>query len=97
MNTYTLIPAPATAEALRPFGRHLGLRSGGSQVVSTEGDGWSDRRSLHAIIDTPGSLGHTIGAATPFPVSGMERHPHTEEALFCAGEPVVVAVAATAA
>lgn len=99
MNAYSLIPAPATAGALEPFGRHLSLRSGvvSTDVVSTEGDGWSDRRSLNAIIDTPGSLGHTIGAATPFRVSGMERHPHTEEALFCAGAPVVVAVADTAA
>lgn len=92
----TLIAAPATAADFARFGDYLNLRTGGDGVLTTTGTMWTDRRSLSAVLDTPGHLGFTLGSATPFAVTGMERHEHTREVLLCAAEPVVVAVADTA-
>ncbi|AMB58304.1 ureidoglycolate lyase [Microterricola viridarii] len=91
----TLVAEPVSAAAFSPFGEYFDLAAGGDRVVTTLGDGWTDRRSLTAVLQTPGHLGFTLGAATPFAVTGMERHQHTREVLLCAAEPVVVAVAAT--
>ncbi|PPL18869.1 ureidoglycolate lyase [Microterricola pindariensis] len=94
--TRTLTAEPLSADAFAAFGEYLDLGAGGERVLTTRGDGWTDRRSLHAVLETPGHLGFTLGAATPFQITGMERHHHTREVLLCAAEPVVVAVAATA-
>lgn len=45
------------------------------------------------LIDTPGQLGYTIGMDAPYVVKAMEKHDHTQEALFCAADPVVLCVA----
>lgn len=59
-----------------------------------EGPGWSDTYTANPLISSNGSLGFTLGSACPFATAKMERHLSTEEALFCAAEPIVLAVAA---
>lgn len=74
-------------ETFAPFGRvhDLGGRDGdpGATLVQTDGPGWSDRYTATPLISTNGSLGLTRAGAAPFEVVRMERHPNTEEALFC--------------
>ena len=85
---------PLTAGAFAPFGRVFDLRGGaGQDVLSVAGDGWSDSYTLRPLIDGQGHLGMTQGPAAPWDCRQMERHPRTEEALFCAGAPIVLAVA----
>jgi len=91
-----IVARRVTAAEFTGFGRAIELLAGGTDVVTTRGAGWSDHRSLDAVLDTAGHLGLTIGSAEPLRVDAMERHLHTKEALFCAGAPVVVAVADTA-
>lgn len=67
---------------------------GGTGAVNTgSGDGWQDANTAMPVIDTPGSLGYTSGTGAPFAAREMERHQHTQEALFCAQEPIVFLVA----
>lgn len=94
-----------TAEVLReaafePFGRlfRLGGRASADEpqgcIVRSEGPGWSDAYTAAPLLSTNGSLGMTRGGPSPFVTWQMERHLHTEEALFCAADPIVLAVAA---
>ncbi|WP_269992333.1 ureidoglycolate lyase [Arthrobacter sp. B2a2-09] len=64
-----------------------------ARLVVSAGDGWSDVHTSNPLICTNGSLGMTLGAGSPFATNQMERHLATEEALFTAGSPVVLAVA----
>jgi len=90
-----IVARRVTAAEFSGFGQAIELLAGGTDVVTTHGAGWSDHRSLESVLGTPGHLGLTIGSAEPLQVAAMERHLHTKEALFCAGAPVVVAVADT--
>lgn len=62
-------------------------------VNRSSGDGWEDSNTGVPVIDTRASLGFTLGSGSPFTAVEMERHAHTQEALFCAGEPIVFLVA----
>lgn len=85
---------PLTAEAFAPFGRVFDLTGApGEGVRPMSGEGWTDSYTLAPLIDGPGHLGMTRGPAAPWDCRLMERHPRTEEALFCAGAPIVLAVA----
>ena len=85
---------PLTGKAFEPFGRVLDLRVGvGDAVAAVSGDGWSDCYTLRPLITGQGHLGMTRGPAAPWVCRQMERHPRTEEALFCAAEAIVLAVA----
>ena len=59
----------------------------------TTGDGWRDGFSKTPLIAGSGHLGITRGSGAPWSCTAMERHPQTEEAIFCAAQPVVLAVA----
>ncbi|MDQ2067302.1 ureidoglycolate lyase [Xinfangfangia sp. CPCC 101601] len=83
-----------TAMAFAPFGRVYDLRGAEDPgVKASSGDGWSDRFIRGSLIDGAGSLGRTVGPSAPWDCHEMERHPLTEEALFCAENPIVLAVA----
>lgn len=84
-----------TPETFAPFGRihDLGGRDDdpAATLVQTKGPGWSDRYTATPLISTNGSLGLTRAGAAPFEVVQMERHPNTEEALFCLeGDMIIV-------
>lgn len=91
---------PVTAEDFAPFGRvhamvpALQPEDPAARLVVSSGDGWSDVYTANPLISTNGSLGMTLGSGAPFSTRRMERHLGTEEALFTAGSPVVLAVAA---
>ena len=67
--------------------------SGKGIVNFSSGDGWKDANTAIPVIDTQASLGYTIGSSVPCTVSEMERHQHTQEALFCAGMPIIFLIA----
>lgn len=90
----TIIARPLTAEGFARFGRVHDLTGQTADgVKAMAGDGWSDSFTLRPLIDGQGHLGMTQGPAAPWLCRQMERHPLTEEALFCATAPIVLAVA----
>ncbi len=89
---------PISATAFAPFGRVLAIAEIGlpdGRIVRTEGPGWSDAYTHDPLLSANASLGVTRSGGTPFEVRQMERHPNTEEALFCAEGPIVLVVAAS--
>lgn len=76
-----------------PFGHLLDMRKGGKGIKKSSGVGWTDCFTLDPLIDTQASLGNTCGSASPFTAKEMERHFHTQEALFCMDEPIVFLLA----
>lgn len=94
------IPArDVNAADFAPFGRVHHMAGHGAEadrdggLVLTQGPGWQDAYTKAPLISTNGSLGMTFGGGSPFVTHQMERHLHTEEALFTAGAAVVLAVA----
>ncbi len=61
-------------------------------IQSASGDGWSNVNTLDPLLDTKCSIGLTVGSGLPFTADQMERHLHTQEAMYCAGGPVAVLV-----
>lgn len=82
-----------------PFGRvfvmapaeHVDASS--PKLVVSRGDNYDDCHTRDPLIATNGSLGLTRGTGTPCETTRMERHFHTEEAIFCLAEPIVLVVA----
>jgi ureidoglycolate lyase len=83
-----------------PYGRVYDMKSSqpstdaATRTIHSEGPGWADTYTANPLISSNGSLGFTLGTACPFHSAKMERHLLTEEALFCAADPIVLAVAA---
>lgn len=71
-----------------------GAPEGEARLVRSSGLGWTDVYTAAPLLTTNGSLGFTLGEGGPFDTVKMERHPQTQEALFCAANPIVLAVAA---
>jgi ureidoglycolate lyase len=65
-----------------------------TEVIRSAGPGWTDAYTAAPLLGSNGSLGLTRGGPAPFTSTQMERHLLTEEALFCAADPIVLAVAA---
>ncbi|MDR2008852.1 MAG: ureidoglycolate lyase [Bacteroidales bacterium] len=57
------------------------------------GEGWEDSNTIFPVVDTLTNIGFTTGTGCPFTTTMMERHAHTQEALFCAESPIVFLVA----
>lgn len=92
----TILVEPIDAETFVPFGRVFvmgaaGLPDGG--IMRTDGPGWADAYTHDPLLATNASLGMTRAGGTPFEVRQMERHPNTQEAIFCAEAPIVLVVA----
>ncbi len=93
-----IVARQASAEAFACYGTVYDLASGSDEnVVWTTGNGWSDGFTHKPLIDGNGHLGMTRGGAAPWHCAEMERHLGTEEAIFCADAPVVLAVAPASA
>lgn len=73
---------------------HLGADTE-PMLVRSAGPGWTDAFTKAPLIATNGSLGLTRGEAAPFDTFRMERHLDTEEAIFCAANPIVLAAPPT--
>lgn len=90
----SIFARPVTAENFARYGKVYDLSGDADPKVTwTKGDGWRDGFTRTPLIDGPGHLGITRGSGAPWHCSAMERHPGTEEAIFCAAEPIVLAVA----
>ena len=89
-----VVARPVTAENFARYGKVYDLAGDADpDVIWTKGDGWDDGFTRTPLIDGSGHLGMTRGGSAPWSCTAMERHPLTEEALFCAAEPIVLAVA----
>ena len=88
-------PVPIDQVDFSQFGFFYDLKAeGGSGCVNrSEGSDWKDGYTRIPVIDRPGSLGMTTSSCLPFTAEEMERHLHTQEALFCASAPIVFLVA----
>ncbi|CAH2715000.1 hypothetical protein BACCIP111895_02177 [Neobacillus rhizosphaerae] len=75
------------------YGVYYNMNSASDNLWASQGDGWNDFRTQVPIISSPGSLGITQGTPLPCKINKMERHLHTQEALFCLSDPIVVAIA----
>lgn len=64
-----------------------------AKAIWTTGDGWRDGFTRTPLIEGAGHLGVTRGGGSPWLCASMERHPGTEEAIFCGAQPVILAVA----
>jgi ureidoglycolate lyase len=62
-------------------------------INHSAGEGWEDTNTVFPILDSAAGLGYTLGSECPFTTKSMERHFHTQEALMCAGEPIIFLVA----
>ena len=81
--------------SFEPYGRYIPMLKDETFMMHSSGDSFEDHMTKEPLIDTQGHLGYTIGGSAPYIVSSMEKHFHTEEALFCAAEPIVLVVAAS--
>ena len=89
-----IVAQPVTPENFARFGTvHDLLGDADPKVVWTTGDGWRDGFTSTPLIEGSGHLGVTRGGVAPWGCTQMERHHKTEEALFCAGDRIVLAVA----
>lgn len=70
-----------------PYGTYYNLKEDAERVSHTKTDAYEDHMTKAPLIDTLGHLGYTIGGAAPCEVRSMEKHAHTEEAIFCMAEP----------
>lgn len=92
--TDAVVARPVTAENFSRYGKVYDLTGDiDPQVIWTAGDGWRDGFTRTPLIEGSGHLGITRGGGAPWHCTAMERHPHTEEALFCGAQPIVLAVA----
>ncbi|MGF6257298.1 ureidoglycolate lyase [Ensifer sp. ZNC0028] len=94
MSTHTVAARPVTPENFARFGKVYDLVDDlDAQVIWTTGDGWHDGFTRIPLVEGSPRLGITRAPGAPWSCAAMERHLLTEEAIFCAGEPVVLAVA----
>lgn len=88
-----IIAVPVSKIDFSKYGIYYDMNKDSGNVWTSQGDGWFDIRTQGPIINTSGSLGITQGSPLPCKVGKMERHLHTQEALFCLTDPIVVAIA----
>ena len=84
-----------TSENFRPYGTCIDLYQNQALVKHFSTDSFADHMTIAPLIDTPGHLGLTVGSPAPYSVGAMEKHAHTQEAIFCLAEPVILCVAAS--
>lgn len=85
---------PAGAADLLGVGEVFGLSADAApDVVASEGPGWRDRYTARSVIAGPTHVGLTVGPGVDTPVTHMERHLYTREAVLPLTEAVVLPVA----
>ena len=75
------------------YGTYYNMTGDRERVYRTLGEEFEDYMTRTPLIDTPGHLGYTVGMGAPYVLKAMEKHDHTQEALFCAADPVILCVA----
>ena len=80
-------------ENFQPYGIFLDLYGDPEWIKHYTGDGFVDHMTRNPLIDTPAHLGLTVGSAAPCAIRFMEKHSHTQEAILCASDPVILCVA----
>ncbi|MDL9981267.1 ureidoglycolate lyase [Microbacterium sp. ASV49] len=93
MTNRTVVAEPLGRADLTGVGRAFDLAQDSAGAVFSEGPGFTDRYTSEPLLDGTGHLGMTSVSAAPGEVTRMERHLYTAEALFCAGDPVVLPIA----
>lgn len=98
MNDKVTIKSAVEIESIdySKYGILYNLTGAGKSTGNTNhsfGDGWEDTDTSISLLDTLGSLGYTLGGATPFTAQEMERHLHTQEAQIPTDKPIVFCVA----
>lgn len=76
-----------------PYGVYYNMREEGEGVAFFKTEVFEDHMTKIPLIDTLAHLGYTIGAAAPYTPMFMEKHDHTQEAMFCAAESIVLCFA----
>lgn len=76
-----------------PYGVYYDLLHDEKLVSHSKTENYEDHLTRTPLIDTPAQLGYTIGSAAPYTVLSMERHDHTQEAIFCMSDTIVLCVA----
>lgn len=91
----TLIPIQIDENNFSEYGELIDLSTNGTgtNVKKSSGSGYTDSYSIKPLIDRPGSLGMTYTQSLPYSIESIERHMHTEEAMFCISEPIAFLVA----
>ena len=79
----------------KQYGKYYAMRENDENVSYTRTDNFEDHMTKKALIDTPAHLGMTRGKAAPYTVKSMEKHQHTQEAIFCTGEDIILVVASS--
>lgn len=89
------VPIPIENADFDKFGIFYSLKEKGGigEVNRSIGNDYKDGYTKSPLIDRPGSLGMTVSTSLPFTAVEMERHLHTQEAIFCMAEPIVFLVA----
>lgn len=68
-----------------------GIKTGNTN--HDDGDDWWSNDTAFPVIDTTGRLGYGMGKKQPFVLDKMERHSHTQEAQFTAGQNIIICLA----
>jgi len=77
------------------YGIYYDMKNTMDGVCHSKTEVYEDHMTKKPLIDTMGHLGLTIGSKAPYTISSMEKHDHTQEAIFCTGEPIVLCFAAS--
>lgn len=75
------------------YGKLHDMERGGAGLNLSSGADYTDCHTDEPLLDTPASLGRTAASAAPFSAGEMERHLHSQEAMFCERSPIVFLVA----
>ena len=80
-------------ENFEKYGFYYNMKEDRENVIYSKADSYKDYMTKKPLIDTLGHLGFTIGSKAPYTISSMEKHDHTQEAIFCLKAPIILCVA----
>lgn len=88
-------PVPIKEFDFSQYGIYYDMLNAKMGVSHSKTEVYEDHMTKTPLIDTMGHLGLTIGSKAPYTIRSMEKHNHTQEAIFCAGEPIILCFAAS--
>lgn len=75
------------------YGVYYNMLADRRNVMHCQTQVFEDHMTCAPLIDTPAHLGYTTGQSAPYTIQSMEKHDHTEEALFSMSDPLIVCFA----